>query len=123
MLFVVAVIIITQQMLTNRPLSLSALFWDKSLHFSAWALLVALGCCSCRSRSCVFTVGISVFLYSVCVEALQGFVGHRTFSLSDILANGFGCLAAMLLAPRVYRRVSDLIGDQHHRPGEGRDSS
>ena len=101
LLFVAAIIFISQQMLTNVPVTALASVWDKLSHFSAWALLVTLGYCSCRSQRRFPIIAIAVFIYSVFMEILQPIVAQRFFSLGDILANGLGCFTAMLLIPRI----------------------
>ena len=103
LLFVAALVFISQQMLTNAPVSVLASFWDKLSHFSAWGLLVTLGYCSCRSQRHFIAVAIAIFVYSIFMEILQPLVAQRFFSFADIVANGLGCLTAMLLVPRVDR--------------------
>ena len=103
LLFAATVLFITQQMLTDSPVSISVSVWDKFSHFGAWALIVTLCYCSSRSQRHFITATVVVFVYSTCIEVLQPLVAQRFFSFGDIFANGLGCLTAMLLAPKVDR--------------------
>ena len=101
LLLAATVLFISQQMLTNNPVSVSISVWDKLSHFVAWGLVVTLGYYSCRSQRHFITIAITVFVYSTLVEILQPILAQRFFSFGDIVANGLGCLTAMLLVPIV----------------------
>ena len=112
LLLVASVLFISQQMLTDSPVSVSVSVWDKLVHFGAWGLVVTLGYYSCRSQQHFIRVAITVFVYSTLIEILQPIVAQRFFSFGDIAANGLGCLTAMLLVPIVdqwlYQKLCDL---------------
>ena len=101
LLFLATAIFISQQMLTDNPVTVSLLVWDKLAHFGVWGFIVTLSYYSCRSQRHFIIASITVFVYSICIEILQPIMAQRFFSFGDILANGLGCLTAMLLVPRV----------------------
>ena len=101
LLFLSTVIFISQQMLTDNPVTLSLSVWDKLSHFGAWGLVVTLGYYSCRLQQHFIIAAIVIFIYSICVEILQPIIAQRFFSFGDIIANGLGCLTAAFLVPRV----------------------
>ena len=101
LLFLATAIFISQQMLTDNPVTVSISVWDKFAHFGVWGLVVTLSYYSCRSQRHFIIASITVFVYSICIEILQPIMAQRFFSFGDILANGLGCLTAMLLVPRV----------------------
>jgi glycopeptide antibiotics resistance protein len=49
-------------------------------------------------RSSRFQISIGFFVMGVSLEFLQGMTAYRTFSYSDMLANGMGILIALYLA-------------------------
>ena len=109
LVFIATTIFISQQMLTSSPVSISISVWDKFMHFGAWGLLVTLGYCSCRSQQHFIILSVNIFLYSVFIEILQPLVAQRFFDVGDILANGLGCLTAVLLVPTVDKWLAARI--------------
>ena len=53
----------------------------------------------------------------VAIECLQGLVGHRQFSVADMLANGVGVSAGWLVAPP---RAPDVLRLLEARASRGR---
>ncbi len=81
-------------MLTDNPVAMSALFWDKFLHAGAWGFMVGLGYIAYQRSSGWFWFVLSILTYSIALEVLQPIVANRFFSFGDILANSLGCLIA-----------------------------
>lgn len=68
--------------------------WDKSDHVSAYLVLGLLGIGACTNR---FRLWPALLAYGGVIELLQGFVGWRTASWGDFLADGIGLGIALLL--------------------------
>lgn len=91
-LMVIVVVVLT---LMPKPPTPPVLIWDKSQHLVSYALLMFwfaqafLG----RIKWIIFFVGLGIVL-----EYLQGWSGYRQFDYADMLANGLGVLAGLLLA-------------------------
>ena len=101
LLFLATLLFISQQMLTDNPITGSVSVWDKLAHFGVWGIVVTLSYYSCQSQHHFIIAAIVVFVYSTGVEILQPMIAQRFFSFGDIIANGLGCLTAAFLVPRV----------------------
>ena len=98
--FTLALIFITQQMLTDTPIALSFSVWDKLLHFGVWGLMVGVGYYVNQSRRVFTYLSLAIFTYSPMLEILQPLVSQRSFSIGDIIGNALGCLFAYWLVPK-----------------------
>jgi VanZ family protein len=81
---------------------------DKILHFAAYLALSSLPVIGFANRRRGITVGLSMFLLSVLLEAGQHFSPGRAVELNDVLANAAGVATGVLLASSVPLR--DLRG-------------
>lgn len=90
-------------------------FWDKQLHFVAYAAFTAalayatVGRRDDPRRRAVAVVGAAL-LFGAAIEVCQGALAHRSFGWGDLLANalGAGLGALWLLAERRVRYVELL---------------
>jgi glycopeptide antibiotics resistance protein len=71
---------------------------DKLSHIIAYMILMLWFANIYPQRSSRFQISIGFFVMGVSLEFLQGMSAYRTFSYSDMLANGFGILLALYLA-------------------------
>jgi VanZ family protein len=71
---------------------------DKLSHIIAYMILMLWFANIYSQRSSRFQISIGFFVMGVSLEFLQGMSAYRTFSYSDMLANGFGILLALYLA-------------------------
>jgi len=77
--------------------------FDKLIHFSNYFALAFLSIKS-YSRLPFFSMLFPLlFLLGAIIEVLQGLTGYRTFSILDMMANGFG----LLLAGMIFYRSSE----------------
>jgi len=72
--------------------ALEGLFWDKSLHFTAYFGLSGMVCLALKEPRRVLVAAISLILFAGALEILQGFTG-RDPDLYDEIANGLGVIA------------------------------
>ena len=109
-LFWPAAILVTWGELTPKPPQLEGPFlWDKLDHFTAYfglALLATLGWGLKRSLVWVF---LAVLAMGAGLEGLQALVG-RDAEWGDMLANGLGALAGMILAALYLAVPRPLVG-------------
>ena len=70
---------------------------DKTLHFTAYALLAFLPIFGFGTRGGI-AVGASMVLLGVALEFAQRLVPLRSFEVGDMMANGMGVAAGMALA-------------------------
>ena len=71
---------------------------DKLYHVIVYMTLMLWFANIYPQRSSQLQLGIGFFVMGVCLEFLQGMTEYRTFSYSDMLANGIGILLALYLA-------------------------
>lgn len=69
---------------------------DKIYHAVAYFVLALVGFYATEAEN--YKVAIVVFALGACVELTQSFVPHRTASLLDATANGFGVTVALCVA-------------------------
>jgi VanZ family protein len=72
--------------------------WDKSMHFTFYAIYVLLGSQLVRTPRHFHLLCLAIFAYSGCMEIGQHFVPGRSMSAMDMLANGLGVGLGMILA-------------------------
>jgi VanZ family protein len=91
-LMVIMVVVLT---LMPKPPTPPVLVWDKSQHLVSYGLLMFWFDQAFRGRVrwISFLVGLGIVL-----EYLQGWFGYRQFDYGDMLANGLGVLAGLLIA-------------------------
>ena len=77
--------------------ALEGLFWDKSLHFTAYFGLSGMVCLALKEPRRVLVAAISLILFAGTLEILQGFTG-RDPDLYDEIANGVGVIAGTAVA-------------------------
>ena len=70
---------------------------DKTLHFTAYAVLAFIPAFGWRLR-CGIPVAASMILLGVALEFAQRLVPFRSFEVGDMIANALGVLAGMALA-------------------------
>ncbi|MFT7222490.1 MAG: VanZ family protein [Cellvibrionaceae bacterium] len=97
LLLFLALVLVTQQMLTNTPASIFASIWDKLLHFFAWGLIFFLAYGASQSRRSFMLLSLAILIYSLILEMLQPLVSQRIFSMGDILSNVTGGVFAYFL--------------------------
>ena len=84
---------------------------DKLLHFIAFFYLT-FTCLSLRRKIIKSAqVILLIFLYGLLIELLQYFIPSRQCSLSDIMANTFGCLAGVIF----YHSIRYMVIRYHQR--------
>jgi len=71
---------------------------DKLSHIIAYMTLMLWFANIYRQRSSQLQMSLGFFVMGVCLELLQGMTEYRTFSYTDMLANGIGILLALYLA-------------------------
>jgi VanZ family protein len=71
---------------------------DKLYHIIMYMTLMLWFANVYPQRSSQLQLSIGFFVMGVCLELLQGMTEYRTFSYSDMLANGIGILLALYLA-------------------------
>jgi VanZ family protein len=71
---------------------------DKLTHIIAYLTLMLWFANIYSQKSSQLQISIGFFLMGVCLELLQGMTAYRTFSYSDMLANGLGIIIALYLA-------------------------
>ena len=69
---------------------------DKFVHFSAYFILAA-WFSGIIKRKNYLVFGICLLAFSYLIEILQGLSKYRSFEWQDLLANGLGIAAALLL--------------------------
>ena len=80
----------------TENLGVIATVWDKLTHTVGYALLTTvLLLAQVRPRPAVTALGLIAF--SALIEVLQALTGYRLGEVSDLVANGFGILAACLV--------------------------
>ena len=72
--------------------------WDKSMHFTLYAVYVLLGSEIVRTPRQFYLLCLAIFAYSGLMEVGQHFVPGRYISGLDLLANGLGVGLGMILA-------------------------
>ena len=70
---------------------------DKTLHFTAYAVLAFLPVFGFKLRSGI-PLAASMILLGVVLELAQRLVPFRSFEIADMMANAMGVLAGMVLA-------------------------
>ena len=96
-LFWPAAALVTWGELTPHPPSFTQLFWDKSLHFTAYFGLAAMATLALRSRKRVAGALILLAVLGGILEILQGFTG-RDPDVYDEVANCIGIVAGFVIA-------------------------
>jgi VanZ family protein len=71
---------------------------DKLAHLIAYSILTLWFANIYRQRSRHLLLAAAFVGLGICLELLQGLTDYRTFSYSDILANGSGVLLGIILA-------------------------
>ena len=71
---------------------------DKLTHIIVYLTLMLWFANIYPQRSSQLLLSIGFFVMGVCLELLQGMTQYRTFSYTDILANGIGIFLALYLA-------------------------
>jgi VanZ family protein len=71
---------------------------DKLTHITVYLTLMLWFANIYPQRSSQLRLSIGFFVMGVCLELLQGMTQYRTFSYTDILANGIGIFLALYLA-------------------------
>ena len=71
---------------------------DKLTHIIVYLTLMLWFANIYPQRSSQLRLSIGFFVMGVCLELLQGMTRYRTFSYTDILANGIGIFLALYLA-------------------------
>lgn len=107
--FILALAWVTKQMLTDNPVAMSALFWDKLLHIGAWGFIVGLGYLAYQLKTGWCYMVLAIFAYSVVIEVLQPILANREFSVFDILANAIGCITAGKMCPILTNLVNQKL--------------
>ncbi len=69
---------------------------DKLVHFSAYFILAA-WFSGIIKRKNYLQLGVCLLGFSYLIEVLQGFSKYRSFEWQDLLANGLGITAALVL--------------------------
>ncbi len=77
---------------SHEVLALEGLFWDKSLHFTAYFGLSGMVCLILKEPRRVLVAAISLILFAGALEILQGYFG-RDPDIYDELANAIGVIA------------------------------
>jgi|GEM_PF-1776409 len=108
-LFVIAIIVVTQQMLTDAPAPALTSIWDKWLHIAAWGCMTGIAYLASHSPRTFIICALALVIYSSLVEYLQPIVASRHFSYGDLVANNIGILLALALAPPLNRHLSSLL--------------
>jgi VanZ family protein len=70
---------------------LEGLFWDKSLHFTAYFGLSGMICLALKEPRRVFVAAITLILFAGALEIMQGYTG-RDPDIYDELANTLGVI-------------------------------
>ena len=71
---------------------------DKIYHVIVYMTLMLWFANIYAQRSSQLQLSMGFFVMGVCLEFLQGMTKYRTFSYTDMLANGIGILVALYLA-------------------------
>jgi len=71
---------------------------DKVYHVIVYMILMLWFANIYPQRSSQLQLSLGFFVMGVCLELLQGMTESRTFSYTDMLANGLGILLALYLA-------------------------
>lgn len=96
--FVVLILAATYSCLTPTPQDLIAFsVWDKALHCFGWFGIFLSLRIAMLGTSRLMQSAIGLFGYSTLLECLQQFVPTRYFEPHDLLANGIGIAAGLLL--------------------------
>ncbi|ROS05062.1 VanZ like protein [Sinobacterium caligoides] len=119
--FWLILLFVSQQSLVPQPAQVFENSWDKALHFTAWFGVSVAAYLAYGYHSRGLKVILAVFAYAVLVECGQLWVPGRFFSLLDMLANGLGCLLAVLAIVLLERWVplpwqQRLSGLQRRKP-------
>lgn len=94
-LFWPAVALVVWGELTPHPPAFTALYWDKSLHFTAYFGLSGLATVAPDARKTALWAVLGLAVLGGALEILQGFTG-RDPDVYDEVANILGCLAGGL---------------------------
>lgn len=82
---------------------------DKLLHFLTYFILSSAFVTLVKNTSLLKWIMLSLIIYGVLLEVLQGFTGYRMMDVKDMLANSAGVLAGLLLRftllPEWLRRI------------------
>jgi VanZ family protein len=96
-LFWPAVALIAWGELTPHPPAFTAMFWDKSLHFTAYFGLASMATVVLGVRRRTLWALLGLIALGGALEILQGFTG-RDPDIFDELANTLGALSGALVA-------------------------
>ena len=103
-LCVVAVVAMVAQLLLLAEPAFAArivsLTWDKLIHFAFFAAIAFLLWVSTDKRW-PLVIWVTVLLIGALDETHQAFVPGRTADINDLLADGFGAAAALMVMKRV----------------------
>ena len=91
-LFWPAFVLVAWGELTPHPPHDVALFWDKSLHFTAYFGLAGMAAVALRRRNDAVWAVLGLILLGGALEILQGFTG-RDPDIYDEIANTLGALS------------------------------
>jgi VanZ family protein len=72
--------------------------WDKLQHFAAYLALSLLPAIAFKDRRKGLKASLSMFLLGILLEAGQHFSPGRAVELGDVIANGIGVTAGILLS-------------------------
>ena len=78
---------------------------DKANHVAAFFVLSLLADLSYQSKEALANKGLALFGFGMLIEGLQYWVGYRYFEIGDLIADGAGILAYMLLR----KKIRDLL--------------
>lgn len=92
----VAVVVWGELSKNQDATALEGLFWDKSLHFTAYFGLSGMVCLALKEPRRVFVAAISLILFAGALEILQGYTG-RDADIYDEVANTLGVVTGSLL--------------------------
>jgi VanZ family protein len=92
---------------------------DKLTHIIAYLTVMLWFANIYPQRSSQFQISIGFFVMGVYLEFLQGMTAYRTFSYSDMLANGLGIILALYLAKTRFAtyllRLDSWLNSIEHR--------
>lgn len=89
---------------------LNKIWIDKWVHFLMFGILVILWCRAYRGdqkkasvRNVFIWITVFCLLYGILMELVQHlFISFRSFEMTDIVADGVGCIAGLFLVNRWY---------------------
>lgn len=96
-------------LMPNPPTPFEFRMFDKVEHGIAYAAMSWWFCQIYQSARSRLWVCVALLAYGVLIEILQGMTGYRYFEYADMLADGVGVVAGLLLARTVLGRVFVLI--------------